>query len=210
MSFKIPEVPRSKNSCVSSNTSKDSGVFSQNSKDNSVSSQTSKDSGASSQTPKDRCKKDDVLSEDQVTALFLLNQSKDVQSCKNQSRGCDVETSTRFLSLHSLVCVYPPLAGSTISGSFLVNSISTNKFLPFNKTCANVVFFIKRKGSLVKIVGVMKKKECSLFRLHLFNEENVKIFRGEIRMNIASELPDSVVREMLKNYTIKYKIVLIS
>lgn len=47
-------------------------------------------------------------------------------------------------------------------------------------------------------------------RLHLFNEENVKIFRGEIRMNIASELPDSVVREMLKNYTIKYKIVLIS
>ena len=71
------------------------------------------------------------------------------------------------------------------------------------------------RGGGCQRFGYMSLIKASFFmtpslRLHLFNEENVKIFRGEIRMNIASELPDSVVREMLKNYTIKYKIVLIS
>ena len=109
---------------------------------------------------------------------------------------------------YSLVSLSVFLIFVLYSGSFLINGVSRN-FKPVNKSSAFVIFYLKRKQSVMKIVGVNRNMKYSMFTLQLFNELNVPIFQDRISMNMASEIPKNIVGDMLKIHSIRYKIELL-
>eukprot|EP00092_Neocalanus_flemingeri_P030993 GFUD01033661.1.p1 GENE.GFUD01033661.1~~GFUD01033661.1.p1 ORF type:complete len:188 (+),score=42.73 GFUD01033661.1:98-661(+) len=155
---------------------------------------------------------EEALGESEALRILSLNKNNGfpLLECRNSSRGCQVKSYSRVLTLHEDFCKFPKVRGLRVKSSLNLLRADKNRFRVFCESfhkSRQILFLFKmtKDCSSIKICAQNYDNKSCLYTLTLYDKKNRHIHKisGETGMEIHT-IPSRVFREV--GSLVKYKL----